>query len=109
MEHMPVPRAKTVEEYVDLVDQALFEIEELRMAAEYDMDSMGASLKFVDKLERQVRELRASMGDGSYHFADRDLPFMDLVEDTSDDHLPFKYLLRMINETHRKGLDVGDG
>jgi len=44
-------RAKTVEEYVDLVKQALFEIEELRVAAEYDMEDMGTSLKFVDDLE----------------------------------------------------------
>lgn len=105
---MAIPRAKTVEQYVDLVDQALFETEELRMAAEYDMESMGASRKFVDELEASVRELRASMSDGSYQFQNRDLPFMEIVERESDAHLPFKYLLRMINETHRQGLDVED-
>ena len=45
-------RPKTPEEYVDLVDQALFEIEDLRLSAEYDMDSMGGATEFLEQLER---------------------------------------------------------
>lgn len=33
-------RPKTAEEYVELIDQALFEIDDLRAAAEYDAESM---------------------------------------------------------------------
>ncbi len=102
---MSIPRAKTVAQYVDLVDQAIFETEELHMASEYDMESPGSSRKFADKLEKQLRVLRNSMADGSYAFANRDLPFMEIVHGQPDAFLPFKYLLRMINETHRKGLD----
>lgn len=100
-----IKRPKTAEAYVTLIDQALYEIEDLRMAAEYDMDSMGP-MPFLESLEAMVRDLRQSMRDGSYRFANEDLPFMNIVAKTADNKLPFKFLLQMINETHRKGLNV---
>ncbi len=101
-------RPRTPEEYVDLVEQALFEIEELRASAEYDMEEMGEALGFVDELEATVRALLESMRDGSYRFADEDLPFMRLIEPVHESLLPFKSLLKLINDTHRQGLDTGD-
>lgn len=101
-------RPKTPEEYVDLVDQALFELEDLRAAAEYDMESMGAATEFLEELERDVRRLRESMADGSYRFGDAELPFVKVVERQDERILPFKQLLLKINETHIKGLDVDD-
>lgn len=99
-------RPKTAEEYVDLVEQALFEIGDLRAAVEYDMESMGAATEFLEDLERDMRALRAAMADGSYRFADEDLPFMNLVRKADERVLPFKLLLLKINETHREGLEV---
>jgi len=99
-------RPKTAEAYVDLVEQALFEIEDLRAAAEYDMDSMGAATEFLEELERDVRALRASMADGSYQFGKEDLPFVRVVAKQDERILPFKSLLLKINETHRKGLEI---
>lgn len=99
-------RPKTAEAYVDLVDQALFEIEDLRMAAEYDMDSLGAATEFLAELERDVRKLRDSMADGSYRFGKEDLPFLRVVAHQDERVLPFKQLLLKINETHIHGLEV---
>ena len=99
-------RAKSVEQYVYLVDQILDELFDLRAAAEYDMDSMGASMNFLEHLETQVKTLRNSMADGSYEFADENLPFMELVKNTDDRLLPFKHLFMMVNATHTQGLDV---
>ena len=99
-------RPKTPEQYVDLVDQALFEIEDLRLAAEYDMDSMGAATEFLADLEHDVRKLRQAMADGSYRFGKENLPFVTVVENQDERILPFKQLLLKINETHIKGLDV---
>ncbi|HHO68278.1 MAG TPA: general secretion pathway protein GspF [Gammaproteobacteria bacterium] len=101
-------RPRTVEEYVDLVDQALFEIQDLRAAAEYDMDSLGAATEFLDELERDVQRLRDTMSDGSYRFGDEDLPFVKVVERQDERILPFRLLLLKINETHRKGLETDD-
>lgn len=101
-------RPKTAEQYVDLVDQALFEIEDLRAAAEYDTDSLGAATEFLEDLERDVRKLRDSMADGSYRFGKEDLPFVRVVEHQDERILPFRLLLLKINETHIKGLEVED-
>lgn len=101
-------KPRTPEEYVDLVEQALFEIEELRASVEYDLEEMGDAMEFLDVLETGVRQLRQAMADGSYRFADEDLPFMAAVEAASDLVLPFKSLLRLINDTHRSGLAVDE-
>jgi hypothetical protein len=101
-------RPKTPEEYVDLVDQALFEIEDLRAAAEYDMESMGAANEFLENLQRDIRKLRESMANGSYQFGKQNLPFVKVVEKQDERILPFKRLLLKINETHIKGLEVDE-
>jgi len=101
-------RPKTPEQYVDLVDQALFEIEELRLSAEYDMESMGAATEFLGELEQDVRRLRASMADGSYCFGREDLPFVRVVAHQDERILPFKRLLLKINETHINGLETDE-
>jgi len=99
-------RPKTAEEYVDLVDQALFEIEDLCMAVEYDTESMGAATEFLQDLERDVRKLRDSMADGSYMFGKENLPFFKVAEQQDERVLPFRQLLLKINETHINGLDA---
>ena len=48
------------------------------------------------------------MRDGSYEFADKDLPFMEIVRQHGVFTLPFRDLLNLINETHRKGLQVDE-
>lgn len=99
-------RPKTAAEYIELIDQALFEIDDLRAAAEYDMESMGGVLEFLDQLDRDVRGLKQAMLDGRYQFGNSDLPFMRIVEAQDERVLPFKYLLRVINATHRLGLNT---
>lgn len=101
-------RAQTVEQYVGLVDEIIDELYELRMAMEYDMDSMGGAMNFIEVLEGQVKDLRATMADGTYVFGDENLPFMELVKNVDDRLLPFKHLFMMVNATHIEGLDVED-
>lgn len=36
-----------------------------------------------------------------------DLPFMDLAERYSEE-IPFQILLKQVDETHRRGLEIGD-
>jgi len=103
---MAIVRARSVEEFVDMVQQAVFEVEELYMAADFDMGSMGSTANFVDHLDKTLKALLSSMEDGSYHFENKDLPFMPIVEKENEKSLPFKFLLRRINETHRYGLEV---
>ncbi|MDD3450028.1 MAG: general secretion pathway protein GspF [Gammaproteobacteria bacterium] len=98
-------RAKTAEEYVELIRQALIEVEELRASFEWDLDDMSRIPGFLDPLEQSLAGLLRKMEDGTYIWADGDLPFMPLVRRNST-KIPFADLLDTINETHLKGLDV---
>ena len=103
---MVVKRPKTPEEYIDLIQQAIFEVEELRAAIEYDMEGMVDAARFIDELEHHIKSIYKSMEDGTYEFEDKDLPFMGLVREYGLFTLPFKDLLKIINDTHRMGLSA---
>lgn len=100
-----VKRPSTPEEYVQLVESALVELDELRASFEFDMEEMATVPVFIEHLERELRALRQSMADGSYHFENKDLPFMELVNRNLR-HIPFSELLATINKTHREGLEI---
>lgn len=98
-------RPQTMEEYINLVDQAVFEAADLRAAIEYDGEFMEGVAGFVSELENELNVLLKSLKDESYSFSKEDLPFMSLVNSVNDMLLPFKHLLRQINSTHTLGLD----
>ena len=102
-------RASTVEEYVELVDQVIFDLEELMASTVYEFDELDASPAYLDILLKEVRELRESMADGSYLFGREDLPFMRLVKRSSEKTMPFIQLFYRINQTHKQGLDIQGG
>jgi len=99
-------RARTAQEYVELVDQVIFDLEELMASTAFDMDEADSSPAFLELMLKEVRELRASMADGSYLFGREDLAFMRLVKRSSEKTLPFIRLFYQINQTHKLGLDA---
>lgn len=101
-----IKRPRTPEAYIELVKQAVFEIEDLRAAIEYDAEGMLDSIGFVDELERHIKTVYDSMADGTYEFEDKDLPYMEIVRQHGTFILPFRDLLTVINKTHRNGLDI---
>ncbi len=97
---------KTLDEYIDLVHQAVYEVDELRACIEDDMEEMEASLPFIDPLDHQLRALYDSMISKQYSFpSETDLPYMSIVK-MYGPAIPFKRLLEVINTTHRNGLDA---
>jgi hypothetical protein len=100
-------RAKSVDEYVDWVRQAVFEIGDLRNCREYELEDMNRFPAFLDPLEQGIKGLYRAMQEGTYFFGREDLPFMDLAERYSEE-IPFHNLLKQVNETHRRGLEVGN-
>ena len=99
-------RPKTGEEYAALVQQTIYELEDIIEAANFDIDEIDANLGFVEVLLKELREMRAAMRDGSYQFGRRDLPFMRIVKQHSDRDLPCIRLFYDINQTHLLGLDI---
>ncbi|HIP53519.1 MAG TPA: general secretion pathway protein GspF [Chromatiales bacterium] len=105
---MSLRRARTADEYIEWVKQAVFEVDDLHACMEFDMEDIGQFPPFLEPLVEGVKGLYQSMCDGSYRFGREDLPFMDLVQRYGDE-IPFHTLLKQINETHRKGLDAEGG
>ena len=103
---MSLRRAKSVEEYVEWVKNAVFEVDDLKECLLYDSDdTMVRFPAYLEPLEQGIKGLYRDMCEGRYHFGREDLPFMDIAHLHGDD-IPFNTLLKQINETHRKGLDV---
>ncbi len=99
-----IKRPATLEAFRDLVTQALFEVEELRLSIEYDEEFMEEALGFVEPLEKALRELQDDLNSGNYQFGGEALSYMPMIERQPNVLLPFKTLLRQINDTHIKGL-----
>lgn len=97
---------KTAEQFASLVQQTIGELEDIVEAAGFDIDEIEPNLGFVEVLLKELREMRASMGDGSYQFGRLDLPMMRVVKQHTDQDLPCIRLFYDINQTHREGLDI---
>lgn len=98
-------RPATVEEYVALIKDALYEVDEMRAAIEFDEEYMTDAGAYINELDRTLNDLIQSMTDGSYCWRTGDLPFMDYVRDLDERVLPFRSLLIRINDTHKNGLE----
>jgi hypothetical protein len=102
---MSLRRARTPEEYAEWVKQAMFEVGDLKDCLLYEMEDLQRFPAFIEPLEDGVRQVYESMRAGNYQFGREDLVFMEVVR-LHEDQIPFHTLLKQINETHRKGLDV---
>jgi len=98
-------RARSVEEYVALIKDAIYEIDDMKAAIEYDGDSMSGAMTYVDEMAAELRVLYEKMGSGDYCWNTGDLRFMAYVKQHDEHSLPFRQLLIRINETHNKGLE----
>lgn len=98
-------RPATVEEYVALIKDALYEVEEMRAAIEFDEEFMSDASGYIDELEKNLNEILQSMKEGSYCWRTGDLKFMDFVRKLDERVLPFRSLLIRINDTHKNGLE----
>ncbi|HMM47555.1 MAG TPA: hypothetical protein PKC12_06190 [Thiobacillaceae bacterium] len=99
-------RAKDFEQLVDLVHEAVYEVDELRACLEHDDDEASTYTPYLDTLDTMLRDLHESMASGTYGGAGGgdDLPYMALFRKHERD-IPFRELLRTINATHREGYE----
>jgi hypothetical protein len=102
---MSLRRARSIDEYVEWVRQAVFEVGDLRDCLEYELEDLGRFPAFLDPLEEGIKGVYKSMQDGTYVYGREDLPFMEMAARYSEE-IPFHTLLKQINETHRRGLEV---
>ena len=75
-------RARSMQEYQELIKQALFEVEDLRVSLDFDEEFLGDAIVFLDPLKTRIRELHHSITEGDYRFSKQNLPFMNIVNST---------------------------
>lgn len=104
---MSLHRARSAEEYAEWVKQAVFEVGDLKNCLLYEMEDLQQFPAYIEPLEEGIQQVYDAMVAGTYRFGREDLAFMDVLR-RHEEHVPFHTLLKQINETHRKGLDVPD-
>ena len=104
---MSLRRARTPEEYAEWVKEAMFEVGDLKDCLLYEIEDLQSFPAYIEPLEASVSQVYDAMVAGTYQFGREDLMFMDVLR-KYEREIPFYTLLKQINETHRKGLDVPD-
>lgn len=103
-------KPRNVDEYLDLIDQAIFELDELIMCAEDENDGEAEFSILRPDLQQILDGLRALLdeikGGGYVIGRDQDLPFMPVVQKVRRS-LPIAGLIDTINLAHKKGLAKG--
>ncbi len=96
---------QTVAEFLDLIDQAVFEMDELAMCAAEDLDDEMADLVQPFRgISHQLRRLHRNVEQGQHQFADgKDLPFIPIAR-TYRHVIPIYQLIDMVNQVHRQGI-----
>ncbi|MDJ0739681.1 MAG: general secretion pathway protein GspF [Gammaproteobacteria bacterium] len=104
---MSLRRARSAEEYAEWVKQAMFEVGDLKDCLLYEIEDLQRFPGYIEPLEEGVKQVYDAMVAGTYSFGRDDLAFMEVLR-RHEDQIPFHTLLKQINETHRKGLEVRD-
>ncbi len=97
-------RARNQEELVDIINQALDEVEDLRAAIEYDEEYRGESSIIVEPVSRGLSRLLLAINQEEYTIGQGDwLHFLDTLRSGSHRTVPFWPLLKLIIDTHEQG------
>ncbi len=100
----PRNRARSQEELVYLVNQALDEVFDLRAAIEYDEEFMGGAEFIVDPLEVGLNRLLTAIKAGEYQPGVGNLmDFLNVLKNTDQRAVPFWPVLKLILDTHTEG------
>jgi len=99
-----IKRPATTEAFKELVQQAIYEVEDLRMSIEYDMEFMEDALGLVEPLDKILREVLSALDGADYPFGGPPLAYMSFIDRQPNTILPFKTLLKQVNDTHINGL-----
>lgn len=103
-----IVRARSSEEYVNMIEQALDDIWDIRQSTEFDGEGIVDLGDLIEDVESTLKEVYESMKAGTYQFATGDFSFMAKLDNYHASMIPFRFLLVRINETHMKGLEISE-
>ncbi len=104
MNMAPRTRARSVDELIEIINQTLDEVDDLRAAIEYDEEYMGESSIIIAPVATGLSNLRQAITDGNYQPGQGEwMTFLEWLRDIDHRTVPFWPLLKLIVETHQKG------
>jgi len=98
-------RPGTIAEYINLIEQAIFELEELRACDQWNHEDDEGELDFIDNLQNKLHILSEQLKTDQNFSPGNNLPWMNLVR-ANIRHIPFANLFDLINQTYRLGLEL---
>ncbi len=100
-----MPDPHTTREFLECIDQVLFELDALLESIGYDeKDDFEPFTPVYERLKKELLQLREAVAAGRHEFATgRDLPFMRIVQRYGD-VIPFHRALHSVNDAHLSGL-----
>jgi hypothetical protein len=102
-------RARNADELVEIINQALDEVEDLRAAIEYDEEFKGESSIIIKPVSAGLIRLLSAVNDNSYKPGEGDwLDFLESLRDMDHRAVPFWPLLKQVIETHEQGYQTRD-
>ena len=97
-------RARDKEAFIDLINQVLDDIGDLRAAIEYDEEFMGNAAAIVEPLAAELGRLQVAIKSGEYLMGgDGWLDYVTALQYSDHHAIPFWSLLKLILETHQRG------
>lgn len=97
-------RARDKDEFIDLINQALDDVDDLRAAIEYDEEFMGNAAMLVEPISVELSKLQVAVRNDEYLTGDDGwLDFVTALQNSDHHAVPFWPLLKLILETHQRG------
>lgn len=97
-------RARGKDEFIDLINQALDDVDDLRAAIEYDEEFMENAAMLVEPISVELNKLQVAVRNDEYLTGDDGwLDFVAALQNTDHHAVPFWPLLKLILETHQRG------
>jgi len=104
---MKIPRPESVDEYLDLVDQAIFEMEDVLACAEYEDDDIELSelTPLYEYLVKELKLLHAKLLSGNHGFGQGEaLAFAEPVAKWGR-RIPCLDILNILVRSYKEGLE----
>lgn len=97
---------KTIDAFVYLIDQTLFEVKDLLSSIEYDeLREYDQFVPAYQTLMEQLAQLKKTVTDGSHPFADgADLAFYELAKQNRRS-MPYYAMFEALNVAHHAGVE----
>ncbi len=97
-------RARSQEELLYLINQALDDMFDLRAAIDYDEESMDNLPAIIEPLERGLRHMLDAIKASEYQPGEGDyIDFMHVLKNTDQRAIPTWPTLKLILDTHTEG------